>query len=153
VETSKMPTPNPTMAKFGYPASLIAETTRWSVQVRPIQATLGALVLVCREPVTAFSRVSDDAHGELKHLVERIERCLTNAFSYDKINWLMLMMVDLDVHFHVLPRYASARVFAGVSFADPGWPGVPNIGFNPSLTESTLDELTAHLTRVWAAAG
>jgi len=29
----------------------------------------------------------------------------------------MLMMVDPDVHFHVLPRYAQSRSFAGREFA------------------------------------
>jgi diadenosine tetraphosphate (Ap4A) HIT family hydrolase len=148
-----MALPNATMTKFGYPDSLIAESPRWSVLVRPAQATLGALVLVCREPVTAFSSVSVDAHAEMKPLVDRIERCLRKAFSYDKINWLMLMMVDPDVHFHILPRYAAARRFGGLTFTDPGWPGAPNVGFNPPLGPATLTDLTAHLRRVWGEAG
>ncbi|MCW5746878.1 MAG: HIT family protein [Alphaproteobacteria bacterium] len=137
------------MTKFGYPASAIAQTPSWSVQVRPAQATLGALVLVCKEPVTAYSAISAPAHADMKPLVERIERCLKKAFDYDKINWLMLMMVDPDVHFHVLPRYAAPRSFGGLTFTDPGWPAAPNIGFNPPLGATTLADLTAHLKRVW----
>jgi diadenosine tetraphosphate (Ap4A) HIT family hydrolase len=148
-----MATPNATMTKFGYPGSLIAETAHWCVQVRPAQATLGALVLVCKEPVTAFAAISPAAHAEMKPLVECIERCLKKAFAYDKINWLMLMMVDPDVHFHVLPRYAGRRVFGGVEFADPGWPAAPNIGHNPPLGATTLADLTAHLKRVWDEVG
>ncbi|TWS96842.1 HIT family protein [Reyranella sp. CPCC 100927] len=148
-----MATPNATMTKFGYPSGLVAETAYWSVQVRPAQATLGALVLVCKDPVTAFSDISPQAHAEMKVLVERIERCLKKAFTYDKINWLMLMMVDPDVHFHVLPRYATARTFGDLEFTDPGWPAAPNIGFNPPLGPTTLADLTAHLKRVWADVG
>lgn len=147
-----MATPNVTMSKFGYPASVIAETACWSVQVRPAQATLGALVLVCKEPAAAFSDISAQAHAEMKALVEQIERCLKKAFAYDKINWLMLMMVDPDVHFHVLPRYAGPRAFGGLDFTDPGWPAAPNIGFNPPLGPTTLADLAAHLKRVWAEA-
>jgi diadenosine tetraphosphate (Ap4A) HIT family hydrolase len=144
-----MPTANATMTKFGYPASLIAETPHWTVQVRQAQATLGALVLVCKDEATAFSAISVDAHAAMKPLVERIERCLKKAFAYDKINWLMLMMVDPDVHFHVLPRYAAPRSFGGLEFTDPGWPAAPNVGFNPPLAATTLADLTAHLKRVW----
>jgi diadenosine tetraphosphate (Ap4A) HIT family hydrolase len=144
-----MPTPNATMTKFGYPASLIAETPYWTVQVRPAQATLGALVLVCKDEATAFSAISAEAHAAMKPMIERIERCLKKAFAYDKMNWLMLMMVDPDVHFHVLPRYAGPRTFGGQEFTDPGWPAAPNIGFNPPLGPTTLADLTAHLKRVW----
>jgi diadenosine tetraphosphate (Ap4A) HIT family hydrolase len=145
--------PNVTMTKFGYPATVIAETAHWSVQVRPAQATLGALVLVCKEPAAAFSDISAAAHADMKPLVERIERCLRKAFAYDRINWLMLMMVDPDVHFHILPRYAAARSFGGLEFTDPGWPAVPNVGFNPALGPTTLADLTAHLKRVWGEIG
>ena len=47
---------------------------------------------------------------------------LTRSFKPDKLNYLMLMMVDPDVHFHVLPRYASAREFAGKTHSDRFWP-------------------------------
>ena len=55
------------------------------------------------------------------------------AFACDKLNYLMLMMVDPDVHFHVLPRYAVEREFGGVRFTDPGWPKVPNLGHENEL--------------------
>ena len=148
-----MATPNVTMSKFGYPATLIAETPHWSVQLRPAQATLGALVLVCKEPATAFSQISAPAHADMKPMVDRIERCLKKAFAYDKINWLMLMMVDPDVHFHVLPRYAGPRSFGSLEFTDPGWPAAPDIGFSPPLGSTTLADLTAHLKRVWDEVG
>ncbi|HJQ57665.1 MAG TPA: HIT family protein [Vineibacter sp.] len=148
-----MATPNATMSKFGYPATLIAESPYWCIQARQAQATLGALVLVCKEPVTAFSAMSTAAHADMKAQVERIERCLRKAFAYDKINWLMLMMVDPDVHFHVLPRYAAPRQFGGQEFTDPGWPAAPNIGFNPPLGPTVLADLAAHLKRVWAEVG
>jgi len=39
----------------------------------------------------------------------------------------MLMMVDPDVHFHVLPRYAKERNYEGLRFEDKSWPGPPDI--------------------------
>jgi diadenosine tetraphosphate (Ap4A) HIT family hydrolase len=40
-----------------------------------------------------------------------------------KINYLMLMMVDPHVHFHVLPRYEGDRSHGGIEVVDAGWPG------------------------------
>lgn len=144
---------NETMRKFGFPDTIVAETDRWAVLLRPQQATLGALVLACREPVKALSEVSPEAFAELHGLVARAERMLKAEFAYDKINYLCLMMVDPDVHFHVLPRYAGERQFDGMSFADPGWPGVPNLGHAPTLQPATRQALLDALRRRWAEAG
>lgn len=54
-----------------------------------------------------------------------IERSLKSAFAYDIINYLMLMMVDHHVHFHVIPRYGNSRQFAGLSWFNRGWPALP----------------------------
>ena len=116
---------NATSKKFGFPGTLVAETVHWSVLVRPQQVTLGSLVLVCREPATAFGAASPQAFTDLHGVVARVERMLRDFVGYEKINYLMLMMVDPDVHFHVFPRYAGQREHAGVAFPDAGWPGPP----------------------------
>ena len=115
---------NATSEKFGFPGTLVAETAHWSVLVRPQQVTLGSLVLVCREPATAFGAASP-AFTDLHGVVARAERVLRDFVGYEKINYLMLMMVDPDVHFHVFPRYAGQREHAGIAFPDAGWPDRP----------------------------
>ena len=118
---------NTTMKKFGYPGTLIKEYEHWVVLLRPQQATLGALVLICKNEADTFSKISPGAFSELKGITAAIEHHLKDCFSYDKINYLMLMMVDHDVHFHVLPRYAHSRVFEQQKFNDLGWPGPPDL--------------------------
>lgn len=118
---------NPTAVKFGYPDTLLHAYRHWLALLRPAQATLGALVLVCTEPARSFGTVSAEALAELGQAASDIETALTRAFAYDKINYLMLMMIDPDVHFHVLPRYGQTRQFAGLDFADAGWPGPPRL--------------------------
>jgi len=98
------------------------------VMLRPAQATLGALVLAAHEPAEAFSQLSPESFTELHSITGHIESALAKAFQNDKINYLMLMMVDPDVHFHVLPRYAQPRQFADIEFIDAGWPAMPNLG-------------------------
>ena len=118
---------NATMSKFGYPASLLADYQHWAVLLRPQQITLGALVLVCKEAVSSFGALSPTAGAELVAVAADIERALAATFAHDKINYLMLMMVDPDVHFHVLPRYAAARLLGEQEFTDVAWPGPPRL--------------------------
>lgn len=126
--TSKSNSLNATMRKFGAPQTIIRQYQYWSVMLRPAQATLGALVLAAHEPAEAFSQLSPESFTELHSITGQIESALTKAFQYDKINYLMLMMVDPDVHFHVIPRYAQPRQFADMEFIDAGWPTMPNLG-------------------------
>lgn len=144
-----MTQPNATMLKFGYPASTVAETDLWSVQVRPQQPALGALVLVCKEPATAFGQLSPAAFADLQTVVAKAETVLTRFTAYQKINYLMLMMVDPDVHFHVIPRYEGERDYAGIGFPDAGWPGPPALGQAVALDAATLAALTADLKALW----
>jgi len=142
---------NATQKKFGHPSSVIAETRHWSVQLRPAQPTLGSLVLICTQPVQAFGAVSPAAFAELQEIVARVEKLLSDFVSYQRINYLMLMMVDPDVHFHVIPRYEGSRDFSGVSFPDKGWPGPPALGDATTPPEKDLLALTALLRERWTA--
>ena len=118
---------NATIEKFGYPTTLVAQFDHWLVLLRPSQPTLGSLVLAARSDATAFGDLPAEAHAELKTATATIEAALTQAVGYDKINYLMLMMVDPHVHFHVIPRYEGSRTAAGLTIPDAGWPGQPDL--------------------------
>ncbi len=142
---------NPTARKFGYPRTKVAETDHWLVLVRPQQPALGSLVLICKEEAGAFSDLSPVAFADLGTAVSGIEKVLRASVEYAKINYLMLMMVDLDVHFHVVPRYEGARDYAGHSFVDAGWPGPPALGSHVVLDDDQAAALAADLAAKWAA--
>ena len=136
---------NVTMEKFGYPATLVAEFEHWVVLARPAQPTLGSLVLAAKSDVTAFGDLPQEAHTELKQATTAIETALGKAVSYAKLNYLMLMMVDPNVHFHVIPRYEGARAWQGREFVDVGWPKVPDLGHAVALEGEDLAALVAWL--------
>lgn len=137
------------MTAFGYPETLVKEYPRWVVLARPAQVTLGSLVVICRENVTAFSSVSAEGFGDLAQVTGAVESCLGALWGYQKINYLMLMMVDPDVHFHVLPRYEKTPEFDGRAFPDKGWPKMPDLA-NPVLLEgAALGRLTGFLRDNW----
>ena len=140
---------NETMKKFGYPDTLVKEYKNWVVLLRRQQVTLGSLVLICKNEADALSKISSDAFAELKEVTTSIELSLKHCFSYDKINYLMLMMVDRDVHFHVLPRYAESRTFGQMAFNDPGWPGPPDLTKINETGETLTQGIQQALRRVF----
>jgi diadenosine tetraphosphate (Ap4A) HIT family hydrolase len=144
------PVLNDTMRKFGAPQTIIHSFQYWSVLLRPAQATLGALVLIAHEPVKAFSGLSAASFAEMHAVINQIEFTLTKAFQYDKINYLMLMMVDPDVHFHIIPRYAQTRLFADTAFVDVGWPAVPQLGQINETDETINQKIIAHIKACWS---
>lgn len=141
---------NATIEKFGYPATLIAEYDHWLVLLRPAQPTLGALVLAAKSDVTAFGDLPAEAHAELKVATAAIEAALSQAIGYAKINYLMLMMVDPHVHFHVLPRYDGERSGAGLTVPDAGWPAQPDLGQAVKLDDAQVAALTGWLKPYFA---
>ena len=143
------PNLNDTMRKFGAPQSLIRSYQYWSVLLRPAQVTLGALVLAAHEPAKAFSELSPESFTELHTITGHIETALKKAFQNDKINYLMLMMVDPDVHFHVIPRYAQPRQFADMEFIDAGWPAVPCLGQINNTDAATNQLIMNHMLTYW----
>ncbi|TZG25186.1 HIT family protein [Sphingomonas montanisoli] len=140
---------NDTIRAFGHPATLVHEYAHWVVLLRPAQPTLGALVLAAKGDATAFGDLPAEAHAELKVVTADIEAALTVAVGYAKINYLMLMMVDPHVHFHVLPRYEGSREHAGVSVTDAGWPKVPALGEAVTLDDAQKAALVEWLQGHW----
>jgi diadenosine tetraphosphate (Ap4A) HIT family hydrolase len=136
---------NGTIEKFGWPATLVREYAHWVVLARPAQPTLGSLVLAARGDATAFGDLPGEAHAELKQVTQAIEAALAQAVGYARLNYLMLMMVDPHVHFHVIPRYEGAREWQGREFVDVGWPKVPDLGHAVALEGDDLSALVEWL--------
>ena len=140
---------NQTAVRFGYPDTLIREYDHWLVLLREPQPTLGSLILCEKSDATEFANISTKSFLEMNTVVGDIERALKAAFSYEKINYLMLMMVDPNVHFHVIPRYSESRSACGLTIADPGWPVVPQLGVAQEISPAERDALRAHISGYW----
>lgn len=141
---------NETIRKFGHPQTLVREFAHWVVLARPAQPTLGSLVLAAKDEATAFGDLPAEAHAELKQVTAAIEAALAHAVGYARINYLMLMMVDPHVHFHVIPRYEGAREWQGREFVDVGWPKVPDLGHAVALEGAELDALVDWLKQAFS---
>ena len=140
-------TMNATILRFGYPDTLVAEYRHWVVLLRPDQPTLGSLILAAKGDAQAFSALPAEAFAELPAVVGAVEAALTAAVDYQKINYLMLMMVDPHVHWHVVPRYEGERSAEGVTVSDKGWPKLPQLGEAVKLEPAQVVALREWLKR------
>jgi diadenosine tetraphosphate (Ap4A) HIT family hydrolase len=136
---------NATMRKFGYPETLLREFDHWVVLLRPAQVTLGSLVLAAKSDATRWSDLPEEAFAEQAMAVRAIETALASFCAYERINYLMLMMVDPNVHFHVIPRYSKSRNWDGMSFPDEAWPGPPQLKIAVKLTAKQMKSLAQQL--------
>jgi diadenosine tetraphosphate (Ap4A) HIT family hydrolase len=141
--------PNRTAVKFGHPDTLVADYGHWCVLLRPAQVTLGSLVLVCKDEAECFPDITAEAFAELARATRDIERGLRAFRPFDKINYLMLMMVDPDVHFHVIPRYGAPQTFEAVEFTDVGWPGPPQLRAAVTLDDDVRARLLGAIKAAW----
>jgi len=93
--------------------------------------------------------VSSDAYSELPIVTGELEAALRKAFGMEKINYILLMMVDKEVHFHVIPRYSEPKSFGDVEFTDPGWPKHPDMQSLATLTDEQFSALKQHIKDCW----
>ena len=142
---------NETIRRFGYPATLIADYAHWVVLLRPAQPTLGSLILAAKSEALAFGELEPEAFAKLGEAVGTIETALHSAVGHDKLNYLMLMMVDPHVHFHVIPRYQGARGGGGLTIADAGWPKAPVLGDAVELAPAQIDAMAGWLRGIWSS--
>jgi diadenosine tetraphosphate (Ap4A) HIT family hydrolase len=141
-----------TRDKFKYPHSLVKEYEQWEIYLRHNHVTLGSLVLICKSGETSFHQISEVAFAELKQITTEIESTLKSLWDYDKINYLMLMMGDPEVHFHVIPRYKEPREFEGIQIVDKGWPKTPDLLEPYTLSDEQFIQLRDHLKKHWKTA-
>jgi diadenosine tetraphosphate (Ap4A) HIT family hydrolase len=114
-------------AKFNLADLTVKRHAFWTLSIRPAQPTLGACVLSLNRPCAAWGETTPEENAELAGVVADVERRLKACFAYDKINYLMLMMVDPHVHFHVIPRYAEPRHRYDLEWTDRAWPKPPDL--------------------------
>jgi glycerol-3-phosphate cytidylyltransferase len=114
-----------TLRAFGYPQNVLKVYEDWVLLLRPEQTTIGSMVLVNKSRVLNYHEVSNDGYSELLQIVREVELTLKDMFDYDKLNYLMLMMKDPHVHYHIIPRYSRPVMFNNTEYIDCSWNQAP----------------------------
>ena len=127
--------------KFQIDTLTIFETEYWCWSLRPIQSTLGAGILSLKRAETQLSKITEAESTDFVNIVRVIENTLTKTFSYQRINYLMLMMIDFQVHYHIIPRYDKDVFYLGRNWKDEDYPKLPTISGVPNEKELLSDIL------------
>lgn len=140
---------NETIMQFKYPDTVVHEYDSWIVLVRPPQVTIGSLVLACKGEYTSLGEVPTNVYAELASINRDIENNLKDIFGFDKINYLLLMMRDKYVHFHVIPRYSSPKEFLGNTYTDNTWPFPPDITNPLKISDKEFNSIVEYIKLNW----
>lgn len=132
---------NSTLKKFNYPNSLIKEFNNWYLLLRPEQITYGSMVLVEKSSKKQLSKISKKSFLELKEITIKIERLFLTKLKFNKMNYLILMLVDPHVHFHIIPRHKKDIFFNQKKFKDFGYPKPPNFFKKNNINSKVFNKL------------
>jgi diadenosine tetraphosphate (Ap4A) HIT family hydrolase len=131
----------------------IKDYDNWILLTLPVQFTLGSMVLMNKNGAADFGKLTSPELVEMGSIISKIESKLKAAFNWDKMNYYMLRMKDPEVHFDVIPRYASDREFGGQIFRDQAFSSPPPSSIfsneNPT-TDGQLLQIHNHLKSLFA---
>lgn len=128
--------------KFRVLELALFETRHWIWSLRPHQATIGAGILSLKRECATFAELTPEEFTDLGNIIKVIEPTLQQSFGYDVINYLMLMMFDKQVHYHVFPRYENPVENLGEIWSDENWPALPTLLGDP-LPDSNLQAIVS----------
>jgi len=130
--------------KFKVNKYLIYSSQYWNWSLRPHQSTCGSGILSLKRECSTFSGLEPEEFDDLKYIVNKIENTLKSIFNYDIINYLMLMMEDNQVHFHVFPRYRHKIKYLEKTWTDKNWPKIPDLKGEP-LSDDKLQIINSNI--------
>ncbi|HEX5440752.1 MAG TPA: hypothetical protein VFW76_07700 [Ktedonobacterales bacterium] len=104
------------------PATIIEQGTFWTLALNRNQNLLGKVMLLANRPVEEVTALTLDEWFALHIQIRRATTALIKAFQPDHFNYAFLQNQDRQVHLHIIPRYATSRMFEVLTFDDPDYP-------------------------------
>src|SRR5690554_717049 len=124
--------------KFKINEFLIKKLNYWVISLRPQQVTVGSLIVSLNRKCEFLHEITPEESKDLTLVFKTVEKIYTTTFKPDKVNYLALMMIDNQVHFHVIPRYSKSVVFEKNKYNDTDWPKPPNLLESIDFSERKL---------------
>ncbi len=97
---------------------VVLSRDHWTLVLNENQATLGRVFFALNRHETDIARLTDAEVLSLWAFVRETKSALSGLLAPDHFNYMFLMNLTSHVHFHIFPRYAGPREFAGQTFTD-----------------------------------
>ena len=134
--------------KFNINNLLIKDIDNWIISLRPKQVTLGSLIISLKRECLSISKLTLEEESSLGSALKEAELLLREAFNPQIINFLALMMVDHQVHFHVIPRYDKGITYNQQVYLDYDWPNPPTLSNTINIDDKELFKLKDYLMNI-----
>lgn len=127
---------------------VLKEYEHWVVLFREKQVTIGSVIIMSKHlDQTSLGALPSEAWAQFGEVSKDVEDTLVRAFGAEKFNYLALMMIDPEVHFHVIPRYSKPVYFMEQEFIDPDWPHATERK-SLNLPPDVIDAVELHLYQI-----
>ncbi len=137
-------TPRLTVAGEVQPVAF-SEDDYWVAALNENQATLGRVYFVLKRHETDIAQLTVEEQASLWRQVAAVKAGLSTLFEPDHFNYMFLMNLVGHAHFHIYPRYAGPRTFAGLTFTDPHFGGHYDPAAERRLEDGVRDSLVEAL--------
>ena len=100
----------------------ITQFDKWSVYLHQNQCYLGRLYIAANHDndVDLFDMTVEE-RDEFFDVGKAVKKALAELFNPDRLNYANLQNEWHHLHIHIIPRYASPRIFDEISFIDEKW--------------------------------
>ncbi len=122
---------------------IILANDHWTLVLNDNQATLGRVFFALNRHETDIAALSDPEVLSLWAFVRETKAALAALFAPEHFNSMFLMNLTPHVHFHLFPRYAEAREFAGETFTDSRYGDHYDPAENRALDPAAEEQLAA----------
>lgn len=133
--------------KFDVDKLKIYENSNWVWSLRPQQITLGSSILVFKKDANELSDLTIEEFTDLLDVIKIIENTLKDVLGFSIVNYLMLMLVDKQLHYHVIPRYSKKVIFNNETYVDEDWPKPPRMDNKIEVLDQELMQLLGTLKK------
>lgn len=115
------------LKKFNVNNNILLKTKYWSWILRESHPTLGSTVLMINRECYELNELTSEEILDYHRIVKVIEETLKSLFEYSQINYFQLMMLDRNLHIHIIPRYSQDKYYENEKWADENYPGLPDL--------------------------
>ena len=124
---------------------VVRQSDHWTLVLNENQATLGRVFLALNRHETDALALTPGEQADLWALAAEAKQALAALFAPDHFNYMFLMNLTPHVHFHLFPRYAGPREFAGQTWTDLRFSDHYDPAEARTIDDATASALTAAL--------